>query len=659
MLAGGAAASAEGAIGPGPDLSAAFGDLLTALTAQAEEAADGEAALQTSQADSRKSGPNWLLAMLLHRPVVAGDALPAGKTGQAAAEQTAVSAAQVVPLGNGPKSAETASPMAGSQSGAAAIPEAAANQALTNAVKQLAANQPELSGAAESPANAHGQETQNSPQATVAAGIATHPAGQAESQPEARVDEIMPAVRTEPTSSADSTVTNTPVEAVGMLPTDSAEHDSVVVTVAQAPGSSPKAESSPSVSPGQSDGEPTARQPEVIQGQPLVKGNQGNAMEATDSSAQPVEIVSAAGDRMQPAGETAFSAQADQIAAAGAAVPALATGQEQLNGQQMPTTVLDVGRMARRAQVAQQPNTVPQIMAAAHSDSAAGAVPADSTMADRSGTTSLWFERSRLLRGLWGGAESQGTANDQASAANLSEAQWSELTSNQTTLPETAAAILSGKDESDAATTGRLMRFAARETSRQPSREALGNDLQNTQAAFIGAWDRSSAQSDAGPPPELILHADANGGDPAEQLREAMQTGVRGLSVSRHPEQGLVVRLQLYPKELGEVKVELQLGSHGLVARFEAARPEAVQAIRQNLPELRNALDGQGWSQISLGADSLGGGFTQTPNERRFNRTPWQSGRGTDVSGDDGFTTAEGRPEAYRPVSTSRLDYRM
>ena len=168
------------------------------------------------------------------------------------------------------------------------------------------------------------------------------------------------------------------------------------------------------------------------------------------------------------------------------------------------------------------------------------------------------------------------------------------------------------------------------------------------------------AQSDLGLTPsktEVINLVAKASAEPFEQLQEALQTGVRQLQVTARDSDGITIKMQLYPKDLGEVRVDIKLIGNAITARFEAVRPEAAQIIKENLPNLKSMLDGQGFSQVTLDAESFGSGFGQT-SDRRFSRPPSQGNRESDLAKrlvpDFGEAISSSSSSAL-----SRVDYRM
>jgi flagellar hook-length control protein FliK len=86
-------------------------------------------------------------------------------------------------------------------------------------------------------------------------------------------------------------------------------------------------------------------------------------------------------------------------------------------------------------------------------------------------------------------------------------------------------------------------------------------------------------------------------------------------------------RLELHPRDLGTVQVQVRVTSEGTEVRFAADHAQAREALQQALPQLRSLLagDGQLLSQAQVGS--------QSQSSRHFNM-PFQSGGGNS-GGDD------------------------
>lgn len=172
---------------------------------------------------------------------------------------------------------------------------------------------------------------------------------------------------------------------------------------------------------------------------------------------------------------------------------------------------------------------------------------------------------------------------------------------------------------------------------------------------FLGS--SGQVQPPAEQPAELTWFARPESSQ-LQQLQEALTAGVQQLHSRPTADGGLVVKMQLYPKELGEVRVDLKLNGATVTAKFEAASPEAVQVIKDSLPQLRTALSDQGFSQVSLGAEASAGGFAQSSDQRRQQRTLWQAEHGRTQPSQALPEAAESVTGRYQ-VGTSRVDYRM
>jgi flagellar hook-length control protein FliK len=67
------------------------------------------------------------------------------------------------------------------------------------------------------------------------------------------------------------------------------------------------------------------------------------------------------------------------------------------------------------------------------------------------------------------------------------------------------------------------------------------------------------------------------------------------------------VRIRLSPPELGDVRVQLQQTSEGLVARVVADHQAAAQTLQQSAGDLRRALEASGVSLLRLDIGSSDG----------------------------------------------------
>lgn len=138
-----------------------------------------------------------------------------------------------------------------------------------------------------------------------------------------------------------------------------------------------------------------------------------------------------------------------------------------------------------------------------------------------------------------------------------------------------------------------------------------------------------------------------------QQLEHGINMGLR-LRWQQAPET-VTVRLQLYPEELGEVRVELKFSGETLHARLQSARPATIEALREHLPALRLTLSDQGFSNVFVGTE-LGGQFGAAAGEeqRRFwaeqNRRPLAVVKTEETTTDQTMVSLPGE---------SRLDYRL
>lgn len=100
--------------------------------------------------------------------------------------------------------------------------------------------------------------------------------------------------------------------------------------------------------------------------------------------------------------------------------------------------------------------------------------------------------------------------------------------------------------------------------------------------------------------------------------------------------------LELHPRDLGSVQVQLRISPGGAEVQFTAAHPQARQALEQSLPQLRALLaaDGLHLAQANVGSQSQ-------------SQPQAQSGRGRfSLSGED---AASGEPAASQPLRITRV----
>jgi flagellar hook-length control protein FliK len=109
-----------------------------------------------------------------------------------------------------------------------------------------------------------------------------------------------------------------------------------------------------------------------------------------------------------------------------------------------------------------------------------------------------------------------------------------------------------------------------------------------------------------------------------------------------------VVRIRLSPPELGDVRVQLQQTSGGLVARVVADHQTAAQTLQQSAGELRRALEASGVSllQLDIGASDGESAGAMSDGES-------SAGTGSNAAGDGGAEESESSEEAPRMLTLS------
>jgi flagellar hook-length control protein FliK len=102
-----------------------------------------------------------------------------------------------------------------------------------------------------------------------------------------------------------------------------------------------------------------------------------------------------------------------------------------------------------------------------------------------------------------------------------------------------------------------------------------------------------------------------------------------------------VVRIKLTPPELGEVRVQLQQTSEGLVARVVADHQSAAQTLQQSAGELRRALESSGVSllQLDIGASDSQNEAASGGEESSQSMGPGTTGQDTTDEAETGETT--------------------
>lgn len=160
-----------------------------------------------------------------------------------------------------------------------------------------------------------------------------------------------------------------------------------------------------------------------------------------------------------------------------------------------------------------------------------------------------------------------------------------------------------------------------------------------------------------GPAPQTISLVADQQSKPSEQLQSALDVGIKQVRVSADQSGEVTVKMQLYPDDLGEVRVNVRISEGTISAKFQAASPEAAQVIKESLANLRSALDGQGFSQVSLTAESFGSNLAQH-SDRRSRRSPMRDER--QPSQVRGIVPESAESASTRPThGLSRLDYRF
>lgn len=180
------------------------------------------------------------------------------------------------------------------------------------------------------------------------------------------------------------------------------------------------------------------------------------------------------------------------------------------------------------------------------------------------------------------------------------------------------------------------------------------NQKVNSQLAFsldlVGA---NGPAIEAAGAPEISFRA-RPGMPLQQQLEQGLAVGVRQLRVLRS-EEGMTVRMQLYPESLGEVRVELKLEGNVLTAQLRTFQPQAAEALRLELPILRESLQNQGFAQVFLGAETAPH-FDQSSGQRQQRFQEEHQRRLQRV----GIVRAEEPLEEPEVMSLSnRLDYRL
>lgn len=186
--------------------------------------------------------------------------------------------------------------------------------------------------------------------------------------------------------------------------------------------------------------------------------------------------------------------------------------------------------------------------------------------------------------------------------------------------------------------------------------EALGQAKETEQINQFGVYSdvltANLTMSDVEAP--AAASYTARPGTPLEQqLEQGMAIGLRQLRLLRSPE-GITVRMQLYPESLGEVRIELKLEGNMLTAQLRTLQPQATEALRLELPLLRENLVNQGFSQVFLGAETAEQ-FGQSPGREQQRFQEEHARRLQRV----GVIKTEAAEELEVTPATMRLDYRL
>lgn len=153
--------------------------------------------------------------------------------------------------------------------------------------------------------------------------------------------------------------------------------------------------------------------------------------------------------------------------------------------------------------------------------------------------------------------------------------------------------------------------------------------------------------------PADVSYAARPGTTLEQQLEQGLAVGLRQLRLLRSPD-GITVRMQLYPESLGEVRVELKLAGNMLTAQLRALQPQATEALRLELPLLRENLVNQGFTQVFLGAETAEYfGHSAGRERQRFQEE--QARRPQRV----GIVKTETIEELEQEQLTRGLDYRL
>lgn len=149
--------------------------------------------------------------------------------------------------------------------------------------------------------------------------------------------------------------------------------------------------------------------------------------------------------------------------------------------------------------------------------------------------------------------------------------------------------------------------------------------------------------------------------EPARLASRNFDGIVSAIRVS-HERQGGEVRMQLWPEQLGEVRVHVAVADGQLHARVQVGSLEAREALEGSLPQLREALDAQG---IRVDRFEVQLGFHLPPEGERGGRAangaparPWASAGLADPESEDAPVEVA-RPARGGGQAVGRLDIRI
>jgi flagellar hook-length control protein FliK len=152
----------------------------------------------------------------------------------------------------------------------------------------------------------------------------------------------------------------------------------------------------------------------------------------------------------------------------------------------------------------------------------------------------------------------------------------------------------------------------------------------NLEAALSGVSSQSGGSGATASAPIVAT-------SPLGRLADTVQLTIQTQAASGNS----VVRIKLTPPELGEVRVQLQQTSAGLVARVVADHQSAVQTLQQSAGELRRALESSGVSllQLDIGASDSQNEAASGGEESSQSTGPGTAGQDTTDEAETGETT--------------------